>query len=462
MKAAEKLKRNNVRNDKKQYAFNILIVVVIVSALLLTGAYGGMYSVSDNEVFAQGTVVNGFELSGKTFEEAREEVLKQERENLKNVRIKVTYNGNIREFTAADLGVSGNAEELLKEAYAYSRSGNVFADYNNTYAGETLESGISIDTEVLEKSVKGFLNKYDTKPVDATAKFDLFTHDFTYTQSSVGSMADADGVCKEIEQKLYNGDYSDVNVTGERLQPAVTEEALEQNTVLIGRCETQATNDENRNINISLMCKAINGLILQPGETLSINELVGERTADKGFKPAPAITDGKKLTDELGGGICQLAGTLYNAALLADMEIVERVHHSWPSAYLPIGLDATLNWDDKDLKLKNTSEYPMYLGAYLYKQSVVVEIYGQPSEYDIELENVILKEIDIPKPEIIYTDELPAGQRKTTITGRKGYEVDVYRNYLKDGEIVKSEKISHDTFHEIKGTVLEGTSTKDK
>ena len=81
------------------------------------------------------------------------------------------------------------------------------------------------------------------------------------------------------------------------------------------------------------MCSAVNGLALAPGETLSLNELVGERTAEKGFLPAPAITDGKDLTDELGGGICQLTGTLYNAALLANMEIVERVHHSWPSDY---------------------------------------------------------------------------------------------------------------------------------
>ncbi len=462
MKASEKLKRKNARNDKKQYVFNILIVAVFASALLLMGAYGGMHQVTDNKVFAQGTVVNGFELAGKIYEQAKEEVLKQERDDLKQISVKVTYNGNIREFTAADLGVSGNAEEILKQAYEYSRSGNVFSDYDHTYAGEQLESSILIDNEILEKNVKSFLDKYDTEPVEATAKFDQYTHKFTYTESSVGSMADADAVCAQIEANLKSGKAEDINVTGQRLNPDMTEEELKQNTVLIGRCETIATENPNRDVNIQLMCKALNGLVLQPGETLSVNGLVGERTAEKGFKAAPAIMDGKKLTDELGGGICQVAGTLYNAALLADMEIVERVHHSWPSAYLPVGLDATLNWDDKDLKLKNTSEYPMYLGADFYKHSVVIEIYGQPSEYDIEIENNILKEIDVPKPEIIYTDEIPAGERKTTITGRKGYEVDVYRNYLKDGEIVKSEKISHDYFHEIKGTILEGTNKADK
>lgn len=462
MRASEKLKRKNARNGKKQYALNILLVIILVSALLFTGAYGGMRKVTDNDVFASGTVVDGFEVGGQTLMQAQEQVLEKQRRELDDIKIKVTYNGDVQEFTAEDLGVSGNAAEVLRQAFDYSRSGNVFIDYDRTHEGQRVQSGIAIDKAVLEENVKTFLSENDTEPVEATAKFDLYTHKFTYTKSKVGSMADAEAVCAQIEDNLENGDYRDVNVTGQRLNPEITEEELKQNTVLIGRCETIATDNPNRDVNIQLMCKALNGLILQPGETLSINELVGERTAEKGFKAAPAITDGKKLTDELGGGICQVAGTLYNAALLADMEIVERVHHSWPSAYLPIGLDATLNWDDKDLKLKNTSEYPMYLGADFYKHSVIIEIYGQPSEYDIEIENNILEEIDVPKPEIIYTDEMPAGERKTTVTGRKGYEVEIYRNYLKDGEIVKSEKISHDYFHEIKGTVLEGTNKQDK
>ncbi|MEG1158456.1 MAG: VanW family protein, partial [Christensenellaceae bacterium] len=176
------------------------------------------------------------------------------------------------------------------------------------------------------------------------------------------------------------------------------------------------------------------------------------------------IADGKKLVNELGGGICQVAGTLYNAALLADMEIVERVHHSWPSNYLPIGQDATLNWDDKDLMIKNTSSYSMYIASEFYDQIVHVEIYGQPQDDDVQIiiKNKILEEIPVPKPEIISTNDLMAGQRVTKITGRKGYVVEVYREYVKDGKVIESEKISKDTFHEIKGVILEGTNAQQK
>ena len=208
------------------------------------------------------------------------------------------------------------------------------------------------------------------------------------------------------------------------------------------------------------MCEAVNGLKLEPDQQLSINELVGQRTAEKGFKEAAAIADGKRLVNELGGGICQLSGTLYNAALRANMEIVERVHHSFPSEYLPIGLDATLNWDDKDLIIKNTSEYPIYISAELDGKIVRVNLYGQPlpEGTEIEIVNNILKETDPGDPDIIETDEIPAGTRQLIQKEHKGYDVEVYRNYYKDGKLEKKELISKDHFSAIKAEILQGTN----
>ena len=118
----------------------------------------------------------------------------------------------------------------------------------------------------------------------------------------------------------------------------------------------------NRKQNVKLSAAACDGVILLPGEEFSYNESVGERTTERGFKPAPAYS-GTKLVDSVGGGVCQGSSTLYYAALLADMEIIFRINHGFPVNYLPWGLDATVSWGGPDLQFRNSSNYPVMLKA---------------------------------------------------------------------------------------------------
>jgi vancomycin resistance protein YoaR len=208
------------------------------------------------------------------------------------------------------------------------------------------------------------------------------------------------------------------------------------------------------------MCEAVDGLVLHPGETLSINELVGQRTEAKGYMPAPAIMDGTMLVDDIGGGICQLAGTLYNAVLLADVEVVERVRHSFPSDYLPIGQDSTLNWNNKDLKFKNRSEWPLYLSARLEDNACTVEVYGaypKGSGYRIEVVNDIVQTMKPGEQTTRYTDSLPPGQTEVLVKARTGYDVYVYRNYYLGDKLVENEQLSHDVYPAITGVVNIGS-----
>ena len=145
------------------------------------------------------------------------------------------------------------------------------------------------------------------------------------------------------------------------ITPGVDEESMLFQDIL-GYCESPHTTNEDRNANLRMVCQYLNGLILDPGEEFSYNDSVGERTTERGFRPAPAYS-GTKLVDSIGGGVCQGSSTLYYAALLADMEIVFRINHGFPVNYLPWGLDATVNWGGPDLKFKNSSNYPVMLKA---------------------------------------------------------------------------------------------------
>ena len=145
---------------------------------------------------------------------------------------------------------------------------------------------------------------------------------------------------------------------------------------VLGHCETRHTDDENRNTNLRLVCETLNGYILQPGEEFSYNGVIGERTEERGFKAAGAYS-GTRLVKDIGGGVCQGSSTLYNCVLLADLEVTERVCHGLLVNYLPIGMDAAVNWSTKtDFKFRNNFHFPIQIQAKLEDGYMKMQIVG--------------------------------------------------------------------------------------
>ena len=155
---------------------------------------------------------------------------------------------------------------------------------------------------------------------------------------------------------------------------------------VLGTCETKHTDDENRNTNLRLLCQALDGYIIQPGEEFSYNGVVGERTAERGYKPATAYS-GKRMIKDIGGGVCQGSTTLYNCALLADVEILERVCHGAKVGYIKLGLDAAVNWNTKtDLRFKNNFHFPMMIKAEVSDGYVKMQLLGtDEKDYYVEM-----------------------------------------------------------------------------
>ena len=175
-----------------------------------------------------------------------------------------------------------------------------------------------------------------------------------------------------------------LNLPLEDTQPEIADEdAWFQDT--LGHCETPHSNNENRNSNLKKACEMLNGLVLQPGQEFSYNETLGERTKDKGWLPAPAYS-GTTLVDSPGGGICQVSSTLYLASVYAELTVLERVNHGFPVSYIPLGMDATVNWGFTDLKLRNDSPMPVKILAEETDDLVKVSIMGtETRNYDIKM-----------------------------------------------------------------------------
>lgn len=162
------------------------------------------------------------------------------------------------------------------------------------------------------------------------------------------------------------------------------EDALFQD--VLGECETKHNTNENRNNNLRLLCQALDGHIVQPGETFSYNAVVGERTAERGYLPAPAYS-GNRLVDSIGGGVCQGSTTLYNCVLLADLEVVFRACHGAKVTYVPAGLDAAVNYLTTDFQFRNQYHFPVKIQAEVSDGYVRMELLGtDEKDYYVKME----------------------------------------------------------------------------
>lgn len=161
-------------------------------------------------------------------------------------------------------------------------------------------------------------------------------------------------------------------------QNAIVEPGYYQETIGSYEAISQSDDDE-RAENLRLAAEAINGYVIEPGATFSFNEVVGDTTAERGYKEAPVLySSGLGSSD--GGGICQVSTALYIAAVKADLEIVERHPHSVPSDYAPIGLDATIVYGSRDLRIKNNTDFPITIYAKAVGQTVSVNLLGKPRD----------------------------------------------------------------------------------
>nr|MBQ8244314.1 VanW family protein [Oscillospiraceae bacterium] len=215
-------------------------------------------------------------------------------------------------------------------------------------------------------------------PVDDS----LDLESFQFVHGSYGYSFDLEQA-KALVEKAGYGETLEIPLSN--TEPELLGEEVYFRDVL-GSCETKHTDDENRNTNLRLLCAALDGVVLQPGEEFSYNGTVGERTEEKGYKPATAYS-GTRIVKDVGGGVCQGSTTLYNCALLADLEILERVCHGAKVGYVPLGLDAAVNWNTKtDLRFKNNFHFPIMLKAEVADGYVKMQILGtDEKDYYIEM-----------------------------------------------------------------------------
>lgn len=212
----------------------------------------------------------------------------------------------------------------------------------------------------------------------------------------------------------------------------------------------------NRSTNLKIAAGKINGIVLMPGEEFSYNKVVGKRTVEEGYKDAKIYADGG-VVDGLAGGICQISSTLYNAVLLANLEVTERYNHTYTTSYLPGGRDATVVWGAKDFKFVNSRSYPIKIEASVSNGIAEFKFHGiaEETEYEIKIIPVVTSSIPFS---VVYEDDptLPAGVEHLKQGGHAGCRVTTYKEVRLNGTTISKDIITTDTYSPMKKIIVRG------
>lgn len=217
-----------------------------------------------------------------------------------------------------------------------------------------------------------------------------------------------------------------------------------------------------RKHNIALAAKSLDKTFIDVGGEFSFNRTVGERTKKRGYKTAKIIVNGE-FTEGVGGGVCQVSTTLYNAALLAGLKITESHPHSLSVGYVPLSFDAMVNSGSADLRFINKTHNPVIIRTFCDGNSLTIKIYGEPMREKYKLKSVLKKEILPTYITVKDTDgkypDLYAGETRVISYGKKGYYSEGFLIKISDGN-TSSVRIRKDIYSAVNGLKAEGTAER--
>lgn len=456
---------------------------------------GVPYSYVDDGTYFPGVSVDGIDISGKTYDEARAILIDHVAEKLSEVNMTLQVENACLVLSASDMNIKVNVNSILNEAYALGRES--YEDYPANYRAQQELAANPVDYPIVYEcdrdaiaervaNIAHFVNTEPKEPYVTASKHRVSETETTEVQTvhagngaaigfivyhagKMGYTIDQEALINEVAAAFDNGEYDkEISAELHDTEPQKTIEDLKTDLKCISMYKTNfESSNLNRRRNIQKAADIINACIMEPWQEISFNQYVGPRTEQGGWLPAPGITGGKEYVDSPGGGICQVSGTLYNALLACGpntIKITKRQHHSWPSTYVPYGLDATVDTNGPDLCWRNISSGKLIIFAYADvtegSRNMYVYVFGKPepdgSYYKTAAETI--EEIEPEPTEYINDSQLPAGTYKTEITSRKGYVAEAYLlHYDANGNLIETILLYTDRYSPVRGRVRRGT-----
>ena len=448
----------------KKKAIIILGVLVLLGTVTFT-SYSYVKVKQWDSLILPTVKIEDENLTGKTKDEAQKIIGDKYSSQMLKKKINIVTNEKKYSLDYSTLDAKYNINEAIEEAISYGKDMNMFQKYkaikNPTL--KTIKLTFKYNEKIVDQMLEEIAKDTNKKPVNATITM-VSSGRFNVTDDVVGKQLDTEKLKADIKSKI-NGTISEAPISivapVKELIPEVSAAVLKAIDTRISSFTTNfASSAQGRATNIDLSTKGINGTLLMPGDVFSFNGVVGERTVERGYQSAGIIV-GDRLEQGLGGGICQVSSTLYNAILGTGLGSVERIHHTFPSSYVPIGQDATVDYGNLDYKFKNTFKYPIYIEGFISNRNLYFNIYSNSTlnQRTYEIVNEIL-EVTQPKTETIPDPTKYEGENEIVKTAYTGYKVKVTRKTYENGKLIDTTIINNDTYNVINGIIKAGTKKK--
>jgi vancomycin resistance protein YoaR len=385
--------------------------------------------------------VDGISIAGLSKAEARKTIDQSLDWGMKVIYQDKTY--ELKNF------LDSRIDTLLKEIYS--------EDTKEEYTIDT----DGMDDEV-KAEVKAIAQKWDVPAKNGSISgFDKSTGTFVYSEEEKGIAVDQDQLTADILAQIKAKNYkAAIPAAVKETDPEITKEQAKELYQVIGTYSTTTTANSDRNKNIELASAALNGLILQPGEEFSFNKATGERSSEKGYRPAGAYLNGV-LIEEPGGGVCQVSSTLYNAVVFSGLTTTERHAHSYEPSYVTPGEDAMVSFGGPDMKFINNSSSAIAIRASFSDRKLKISVVGIPIlEKGVTLSMTSQKTAELDAPEPIYEEDqtMQPGEEKVIKQETKGSRWVTNLVTKKDGKVVSDEFFHNSTYRGKSATIKRNTS----
>ena len=448
-------------NRKKKYIIGGGLILVIVGISFFFYNINKKVDSWANKIYPS-ISINGVNVGGKTLVEAKKLIEVNLLEKVTDKTIKLVASGKEIIVEYEKINPEYKVDAAIDKALTIGKKENFLK--KNSYIKNGIKEEIKVEFGYDEKVVDEYLKTFNLE-VTVLAKdagIEAVGDEVKIIPAENGIELDLEKTKEIIDENID----CDTNIMNDEIEvpirvqlPKVTDEIISE---IDSRFATASTSfnsgDWNRAENLRLATKNINGTVLMPGELFSYNEVVGERTIETGFKAGAAFSGGE-VVQSIGGGICQISTTLYQAIMGSGIPSVERTNHSMRVGYAPPSEDATVAWGYLDYKFKNVYDSPIFIQGIISDGIVTFNIYGDKDDLGnktYELVGVSTGNVN-PGSTRVNDDSLPAGTQiveKRPVAGLTsvGYLV-TYEN----GKEISRKQVSTDTYNSTQGVIRYGT-----
>lgn len=446
---------------KNKLKWALLIGVVVMTGITV-GALGYIYKEVQafDQVFAEGIMVEEVSVGGLTYDEALARVKEKVTKEQEDKKVIVKKGAVTAEIPCSSLGMESDLEEVLQVAFAAGHDGNLFEKYsivkNKVNMNLDLCLSETYDEDLIRAQVEEIKDKFYIAAVDATIS--RKNGQFVTTSEKEGqklNIADTTESIKEALLKAHD-EVVEVEASVDKIAPKYTTSSFDNVKKVVASFSTSYNNaDSGRNANLAVAATKVSRTLM-PGEVFSLAEQLEPFTYEAGYRDANVIVNGQ-LEKGIGGGVCQVASTLYNAVLLTNLDITMRQNHSLSVSYVPLGRDATYATGAIDFKFQNNLQTPVIIEGYCQNNNVYVNIYGATEakpKYEVKFLSELVEEV--PAPETKYVDDatLEAGKEVVETTALVGKRVKLYKLlYDANGKLV-DKVLENNSYYKPRAAVI--------